>query len=129
MINLLRDLFISIKDKRRRLKRPLVISLIGLGFILAPIFNIIWAMLESDLPFGRIFTSYDLLGLVLLFIAPLIGLGILLVERWGWYNFIGFALAVMIYDSIILIRNSNTFNMQTLIVSAILLALVGLFFT
>ncbi len=128
MISAIRSFFqgiVQVKDRRRRLKRPLLLNIIGVGFIVAPFANLVFNAIYFKMPLNVVFYKYDALGISLLFVAPLVGLGILHVKRWGWYTFIVFAVGVLSYNASLLFKHNITYNWIVLIHSFILLVMAG----
>jgi hypothetical protein len=75
------------------IKRPLIHYLISLGYILAPIVNIVLLMVIARIPLSdivhRLFQGYGTLAGIWLLSAPIVGIGLYFVHKISWYIFLG----------------------------------------
>lgn len=85
---------------RVAIKRPLVHYVIIIGYILAPIVNILLLRIFGNIPFGtifaRIFPGYGYLAAVWLLTAPLVGIGLYFIHKVSWYVFLGHSSLILI---------------------------------
>ena len=81
-------------------KRPFIHYVFIVGYILAPVSNILLLRLFGNIPFGiifsRMFQGYGYLAAVWLLTAPLVGIGLYFIHRVSWYAF-------LVHSSLILI--------------------------
>lgn len=104
-------------DRRKRLKRPLLIVLFGLYFLVLPFVNYFSFAYAHD-----IYWTYPKLVLTwlhpaeftLLVLAIPVGIGLLLVKKWGWYSFLVYAVAFILFDTIAFILKPIAFNLMAL---------------
>jgi hypothetical protein len=87
------------KGNRLILKRPKIHYLIVAGYIIAPIANIVIAVVLSDARitdlFDRFYRGYGLLAGIWLITAPFIGIGLLYVHRVSWFIFIAHSVLML----------------------------------
>ena len=85
---------------KTRIKRPLLHYVIIIGYVLAPVVNIVLLRIAADISFltifQRLFRGYGYLAGIWLLTAPLIGIGLYFVSRISWYAF-------LVHSSLILI--------------------------
>lgn len=74
------------------IKRPTSHYIISLGYILAPIVNILLLLIIIKLPFNivlsRLFRGYGNLAAIWLLTAPIVGIGLYFVHKVSWYVFL-----------------------------------------
>ena len=77
---------------KRRVKRPTLHYLIVIGYVLAPVVNVLLIAIFVDAPLNAMVRglprAYGWLMLAWLVTAPLVGLGLLLLRRVSWYAFL-----------------------------------------
>lgn len=92
-------------------KLPISIKIIGLFYLLTPIFSYLWTAYATGIPFWefltliRLFPELAILGNLAGF---LVGLGILGVRRWGYFLFLGFNLYLVAHGLHLLFREGTT---------------------
>lgn len=111
-------------DRRRRIRRPPALTLFGLAFLLMPVANYIAVAMHmqlSPMDFMTVFARMNPMELLLLFGAIPVGLGLLLVKKWGWWMF-------LIYSILLISHNAVVFALQPFAgnLGALLLALFGM---
>ncbi len=111
-------------DRRKRISRPLPILVFGSVFLLLPIVNYInfaYQLEVSPKDFLLILSRIDSIALILAIFPIVIGIGILLVKKWGWWSFLGYSIIVLFYNLIVLISEPNQLipNLVNLIQSLI----------
>ena len=82
-------------------KRPLAIIIIAFIYFFEPAGNLIQASIINNLPlFGEHSILYHLIwsDWVILCLFPIVGVGIYMVRKWGYYLFIGFSLLLIAYN-------------------------------
>jgi hypothetical protein len=88
-------------NKRARLSRPKTLLIFGLIFLIIPFVNYYFLASNMGLPltkFRIVLFHSDIFALVLLLMAFVVGAGLLLVQRWGWYFFLFYATCLIVYD-------------------------------
>ena len=74
------------------IKRPTIHYIISLGYILAPIVNILLLLIIIKLPLNmvlrRLFQGYGYLAAIWLLTAPIVGIGLYFVHKVSWYIFL-----------------------------------------
>lgn len=118
---------IAAKDRRRRLARPPTLVFFGALFIALPVLNYFAAAFAlgrspADIePVLRGLGGTGLIGLALWILPLPVGLGLLSVQRWGWWLFAVYAPALSVYNVIIFANSPTAYN-----VGAIVQTVVGL---
>ena len=109
-------------ERRKRIARPLPIIVFGILFLILPFINYINFAYQFQIPFQNfleVMKTVDSIALVLAVIPFAVGIGILLVKRWGWFLFLGYSLMVLFYNTMVLISEPSELNILTLIQSAV----------
>jgi hypothetical protein len=74
------------------IKRPTIHYIISLGYILAPIVNILLLLIIIKLPLNMVlrhlFRGYGYLAAIWLLTAPIVGIGLYFVHKVSWYLFL-----------------------------------------
>ena len=82
------------------IKRPLIHYVISLGYILAPIVNILLLIFVARIGPGdildRLFNGYGTLAGIWLITAPIVGIGLYFVHKISWYIFLGHSSLILI---------------------------------
>ena len=82
------------------IKRPLIHYFISLGYILAPIINILLLIFVARIGLGdildRLFQGYGTLAGIWLLTAPIVGIGLYFVHKVSWYIFLGHSSLILI---------------------------------
>jgi len=76
-------------------KLPLTIKIIGLFYLLTPVFSYLWTAYAQGIPFwdfANLLRLFSPMALVLNLAGLILGVGILGVKRWGYFLFLGFNL-------------------------------------
>lgn len=100
-------------ERRRRIRRPLTLVIFGLAFLVLPLFNYLGMTNQLGLPLAQVRASFSLLSsieIALLLIPLAVGLGLLLVKRWGWWLFLAYACVLILYNLYALIRTPGFYN-------------------
>jgi hypothetical protein len=112
------------RERRRRIRRPLTLTLFGLAFACMPPVNYIAIAYRLQLPvtaLSAVFASLNYYEIALLFAALPVGLGLLLVKKWGWWLFLLYSIALIAYNATIFILQPFAGNL-----GALILALFGM---
>jgi len=82
------------------IKRPLIHYVISLGYILAPIVNIMLLIFAARIGLGdildRLFNGYGTLAGIWLITAPIVGIGLYFVHKISWYIFLAHSSLILI---------------------------------
>jgi hypothetical protein len=112
-------------------KRPLIITVISLCYLIAPAAIIIQGSFVSRIPlFGphNIFTRLYYTDIIILCLYPVCSIGLYSVRKWGWWVFLGSSGALIVYNVVVYLI-SPMYNIVLLIMFNVGLAVVaGIFF-
>lgn len=101
-------------EKRRRVKRPPSLVVFGLIFCVLPMINYFSLALKKSLPLTYpvfVIKALNTAELLLLFLPVIIGIGILMVRKWGWYLFLAYAAYLILYNLIDFFIESTIYNL------------------
>ncbi len=106
------------KERRKRQKKPLAIIIISIVFFSLPFFNYISLVYRNNIALTDFVTAYEFLtippigiiGIILLLLPFAVGVAILSVKKWGWYFFIAYALALIVFNLAVLIKHPVAYN-------------------
>ncbi|MBK8397316.1 MAG: PilZ domain-containing protein [Leptospiraceae bacterium] len=107
-------------ERRKRISRPIPIIVFGVLFLILPFINYVNFAYQFQIPFTNVMEVLKTVDIVAIFLAVIpfaVGIGILLVKRWGWFLFLGYSGMVLFYNSIVLISEPSELNILTLIQS------------
>ncbi len=111
------------KERRKRVSRPLRLTLFGIFFLSIPIINYIGLAIRNRIPLYElrlIFAEFRILEILLICIPVFVGIGLLLVQKWGWWLFIFYSIILVFYNTFILFVEFQPYNInsffQTLLV-------------
>ena len=112
-------------ERRRRIRRPISLVLVGFLMLALPIINYLNIAFVLHLPLHvdeLIFGTLEPYEVVLL-LAPIpVGIGLLLVKRWGWWLFLIFSLAMILYNAVVFAVRPAMENLGALILAVFGLA-------
>lgn len=106
------------KDRRKRLKRPKTLLCFGTLFLILPIINYFYIANQLEFnykEFSVVLKSIDSFALFLLIIPIFVGIGILFVQKWGWWLFLIYSILLIVYDIYALILSPTYFNIGVLL--------------
>ncbi|MCR9145019.1 MAG: PilZ domain-containing protein [bacterium] len=112
------------RERRRRVRRPLTLTLFGIAFLLMPLINYVAIALRAGIPVSDVagvFARLNLFEIVLLFGSVPVAIGLLLVKKWGWWTFLAYACALIVYNATVFALQPFAGNL-----GAVLLALFGM---
>jgi hypothetical protein len=118
------------KERRKRIARPFRLTLFGTFFLSLPLINYIGIAIRNQYAiyeFSSIINEYRLFELVLLIIPLLVGIGILLVQKWGYYLFISYSAILIFYNSLLLLLEPKPYNINSFIQTIIIFSAVFYF--
>lgn len=104
-------------ERRKRIARPMPVIVFGVLFLVLPFINYINFAYQFEIPFHeflKVLKTVDSIALVLSVIPFVVGTGILLVKRWGWFLFLAYSGLVLFYNSMVLISDPTEINILTL---------------
>jgi hypothetical protein len=109
-------------ERRKRISRPVPIIVFGIVFLMLPFINYVNFAYQFQIPFQNVLEvlkTVDMVGFLLAVFPFAVGIGILLVKRWGWFLFLAYSALVLFYNSMVLISEPSEMNILTLGQSAI----------
>ncbi len=109
-------------ERRKRIARPIPIIVFGILFLILPILNYINFAYQFQIPFQNfveVVKTVDTIAVVLSIIPFAVGIGILLVKRWGWFLFLAYSIMVLFYNTMVLISEPSELNILTLVQSTV----------
>jgi hypothetical protein len=92
-------------------KLPLTIKIIGLFYLLTPVFSYLWTAYAQGIPFWKFTLLLGLFqtpALLLNVVGFALGIGILGVKRWGYFLFLGFNLYLVGHGLHLIYQNGFT---------------------
>lgn len=104
-------------DSRIRLNRPFSLTLFGLIFLFLPILNyfqIVYNLKINVYRPSQFFYSLNFFEIVLLFLPLLVGTGLLLVKKWGYWFFLIYSGLIISYNIFTLGVTPGAFNLGVL---------------
>ena len=116
-------------ERRKRIKRPLTLVLFGLFFLLLPIYNYFGLAFKYQIHPSLVFRTLQVtnsIELLLLFLPIAVGLGLLIVSKWGWWLFLTFASSLVFYNLYSIMQNPVLANVSALAQTIILMG--GIFY-
>ena len=97
--------------KRKRLARPRTLVFFGVLFLLMPFLNYLtfayFRLSPYSIPLYKahlVIPAMKPMAVLLLLMAFAVGVGLLMVKKWGWYLLWIYALALILYDAYVLLR-------------------------
>ena len=121
----------KLRDRRKRVRRPLLLVLFGIGYILMPVVNYIGAAFALDVPlhfYQVIARSFDPFQYAIMATAVVAGVGLLQIKKWGWWSALGLAGVITVYNLVILIQSRALYNLSALLLTVFAIAIL-LYFT
>lgn len=120
-----------LKERRRRVVRPVRLTLIAVFFLLLPIANYVIRAVMHDVSMlnpREVFDNIDTLPLILMLAPWLVAVGLFFVRIWGWYAAVVYGMLLLGYNFYALVANPTLYNFFTLsqvIVAALIIYLLG----
>lgn len=112
-------------------KRPLSIVLIAIFYFFEPIGNLVQAAFINDVP---LFGSHGILSRLLwsdwiiLGLFPVVGVGIYMVKKWGWYLFLCFSILLIFYNLFVYKFLNPNYSFETVMLFIIIITSISAFF-
>lgn len=104
--------------------------LFGILFILLPFMNFFTVAWHYHIPVhasGMFFRLLNVYQLILFFASIPVGIGLLMVKKWGWWAFLGYSATLVTYNIYSLINYPVAYNAQSLIEALIIIVSVAYF--
>jgi c-di-GMP-binding flagellar brake protein YcgR len=112
-------------------KRPLIITIIALCYLLSPLAIVTQASMIHHIPiFGprNIFERLFFTDIIILGIYVLCAVGIFSVKKWGWYVFLSCSLVLIGYNIAVYLTNPRYTLILLIIYNVVLAVVAGIFF-
>lgn len=112
-------------------KRPLIITIIFICYLLSPLAILAQASIIHRIPvFGprNIFERLFFTDVIVLALYPLCAVGIFSVKKWGWYLFLGCSLLLIGYNTVVYLINPRYTPVLLILYNAALAVVAGIFF-
>lgn len=106
------------KERRKRVSRPLRLTVFGIFFLSIPIINYIGIAIRNRIPlyeFRLIVDEFRILEILLICIPVFVGIGLLLVQKWGWWLFLFYSTILVFYNTFILFVEFQPYNINSFI--------------
>jgi hypothetical protein len=94
------NFFSKLKNKfkeKHELNMPISVLIIGICFIIIPIFSITYKLIMGKEQLNDFFIVFRPIQIAFILISPIIAYGLLRMRRWGWYLMIIFSGSLIIY--------------------------------
>ncbi len=109
--------------KRKRIHRPKTLIFFGLFFLILPFINYIGIAIRFKhrlVEFSNIFGELHSLEIIILIIPVFVAIGILMVQTWGYFLFLFYAILLTAHNAITIFRDPALYNynsfFQTIII-------------
>ena len=112
-------------------KRPLIITIIALCYLLSPAAILLQTSLVHHIPlFGprNIFDRLFFTDVIVLALYPLCAAGVFSVRKWGWYLFLSCSLLLIGYNIVVYLLNPRYSLILLIIYNVGLAVIAGIFF-
>lgn len=116
-------------NRRQRMKRPKTLLFFGILFLTLPLINYIGLSIRfhySLFQIKSILRELSRIEIILLLFPMLVGIGLLLVKKWGWWLFLFYSIALILSNTITLFKDPHLYNIGALVQT--LLALSAIFY-
>ena len=113
------------ESMEKKLTRPFFVIFTGITFLILPLLNLLQAYLIHNVkfPFFRLTTILyyfpPYVSLILLVIAPIIGIGILKVKKWAYYGFFIYCSFLIINNIFQIIKSPRIFEISSFVYSTL----------
>jgi hypothetical protein len=112
-------------------KRPLSIVIIAVFYFLEPIGNLVSAAYFNKMPlFGKDSILFQLMwsDWIILLLFPVVGIGIYMVKKWGWYLFLAFSALLIFYNIYVYKYLNPNYSLETVILFILVVTVVSALF-
>ena len=112
-------------------KRPLSIVIISIFYFLEPIGNLIQAAYINNIPlFGDQSIVSRLLwsDWIILALFPVVGFGIYMVKKWGWYLFLAFSGLLIFYNIYVYKYLNPNYSLEVVLLFIVITTVISAFF-
>jgi len=128
---LVRNPYLWLLERRRRVKPPPSLLICGILMVLLPFLNytgLSYSLHISPLHFAAILHRLKILEIIFIIAVVPVGIGLLLVKRWGWYAALAYGGALILHNSVVAVISRNNYNYaalgQTVLAFALMLYVV-----
>lgn len=100
--------------KRTRLARPKTLVFFGIIFLLLPILNYFGAVAQTGIKYTfplLVLKQLPFLAKILLLLPIPVGIGLLLVKKWGWWLFQIYAVILILHNIYVMIAQPDLYNL------------------
>ena len=100
--------------KRRRLARPKPLVLFGVLFLFLPLINYFIISYQMQIPFTYpklLLSGLRPMQLGLLFAPIIVGIGLLSVEKWGYFVFLVYSGILILHNLVVVLQNPVLYNL------------------
>lgn len=112
-------------------KRPLAIVLVSLFYVLEPFGTLVQAAYINNMPlFGSSGIISHLLwsDWIILVLFPVVGVGIYLMKKWGWYLFLCFSVLLISYNLFVYKYMNPNYSLETVMFFIIITTVISAYF-
>lgn len=104
-------------ERRRRLSRPVTLVVFGLAFLALPVINYFGVAYSLQYPprfYRLVLAAMNPIEMALLVLPIPVGLGLLLVRKWGWYLLLAYGLLLSGYNLVVFALTLSRYNFGAL---------------
>lgn len=112
-------------------KRPLSIVLIAIFYFIEPIGNLVQAAFINNIPLlgsNSILSHLLWSDWIILALFPVVGVGVYMVKKWGWYLFLGFSILLIFYNVFVYKFLNPNYSLETVVFFIIIITVISAFF-
>ncbi len=112
-------------------KRPLSVIIIAVLYCFEPIGNLATAAFVNKIPFfGHDGILFRLMwsDWIILILFPIVGVGIYMVRKWGWYLFLAFSALLIFYNIFVYKYLNQNYTLETVLLFILIITAVSALF-
>lgn len=116
--------------RRKRISRPFRLIIFGIAFLIFPFLNYFGTVYSHRLhwyEFSLIIKNLKMIEIFLILFSFVVGIGILMVKRWGFRSFVLYSLLLILYNIKIIYYNPVFYNINALIQTLIAFSAIAYF--
>ncbi len=117
-------------NRRQRMKRPKTLLFFGVLFIILPLLNYLGLAFRFNLSLFQVKAILREIGkieIILLLFPVLVGIGLILVKKWGWWLFLFYSITLILNNTITLIKDYHMYNIGALVQTVLAFAAIFYF--
>ena len=107
-------------ERRKRLKKPILLVIIAICFIFAPVINTLYNAIVLKIPISLVLHGYNFAAVILMGTCIITGIGLLFIRLWSWYLFLIQAAVIISYNVYNIFEKANYYNIFIFVQSFIL---------